>query len=421
MSRAVVTLGWLFTRGFTLVLLFAFEGTRGVAGDLTYFADSLRAVSDHGLSQTLGEYPLPAVAVVGLPWGLGEVLGSTGLFPLLLVGCALATDAAFTALLSSRDCPGRTSALVVWLLAVPLLGSLSLTRFDLLAGILVACSVLVAERRPRQASAVLALAAAVKLWPVILLPSLVATTRRRAVVVVPFLVVGAVLAVVSLVLAGPGRLFSPLGYQADRGLHLESVPAVPAMLAWLVRPDDWRVEFTHFRAFEVAGPAVSPLLVASTLLTVALVGGLLVLWARALRRPTPLSSAGLLWLTLASVCGFLVSAKVFSPQYLLWLLPVTAAGFVVAPSTALRRWSACLLVTTALSHLLYPLLYPALVAHTDLSVVAVSLLAVRNLLVVVLLAAAARESWRATSAAPPTSQLYDEPSPTTATRGQPAK
>ena len=77
MSRAVVTLGWLLTRGFTLVLLFAFEGTRGVAGDLTYFADSLRAVSDHGLSQTLGEYPLPAVAVVGVPWGLGAVLGST--------------------------------------------------------------------------------------------------------------------------------------------------------------------------------------------------------------------------------------------------------------------------------------------------------------------------------------------------------
>ena len=57
----------------------------------------------------------------------------------------------------------------------------------------------------------------------------------------------------------------------------------------------------------------------------------------------------------------------------------------------------------------------------DLSVVAVSLLAVRNLLGVVLLVAAAREAWRASSAAPPTSQPYDEPSPTTATRGQPAK
>jgi hypothetical protein len=398
MSRAAVTLSWVLTRGLTLVLLFSHEGTRGVAGDLTYFAHSLASVPDLGLSRTLVEYPLPAVGVLAVPWGLAALLGSTGFFPLLLVVCALVTDGAFTALLASRGGPGRTPALLLWLLAAPLLGSITLARFDLLAGILVACGVLVAERRPRAAAAAFALAAGVKLWPVILLPSLMAATRRRSQALLAFVVVGAVLAVASLLLAGPARLFSPLTYQADRGLQVESLAAAPALVGWLVDPGAWRVDYTRFRAFEVAGPGVPALLLLSTLLSIAFVAGLVLLWWRALRLPSPVTSAGLLWLTLASVCGFLVSAKVFSPQYLLWLLPVTAAGLVVAPTPAVRRWAAGLLVVAALTHLLYPLLYRGLVVHSGESAVAVPLLVVRDLLVVGLLVVAVRHAWRETSA-----------------------
>lgn len=404
MSREGVTLVWFLTRVATLALLVGYEANQGVIGDVNYFAHSLGALPHVGLAHTLVEYPLPAVAVLGVPYLAALALGSADLYPITVLASALVADAAFTVLLCTRDGAGRRGALWCWLLAVPLLGGVSLTRFDLLAGILVACTVLAAAQQPRLASVALAVAAAVKLWPVLVLPALVAAVRRRRDALWPFLALGVALAVVALVLAGWVRLFSPLTYQSDRGLQIESVVAAPAMLGWLVDPGHWEVRYSRFKAFEVSGPGTGSLLVLSDLLTLLLLAGLVLVWWRALsRREAPLTAEGLVWLTLASVSGFLVTAKVLSPQYLLWLLPVTAVALLVSDRRVVRRWAIALLVLTGLSHAVYPLLYRGLVTHSGESSVAVSVLVLRNLLLVALLVVAAHQAWQVTRTPAPVS------------------
>jgi hypothetical protein len=211
--------------------------------------------------------------------------------------------------------------------------------------------------------------------------------------------VGGVLAAVTVLVAGWGRLFSPLAYQQERGLHVEAVLATPAMVGWGVDDGPWRISYADSRAFEVTGPVTSALLAASTVLTLLLALGWLACAVRVLRAGR-LSPDGLVWLSLAAVTAFVVSAKVFSPQYLLWLLPLAAVALVLVPDRAVTRWTVGLLLVTALTHLVYPLTYRGLVEHDTLSAVAVPALAVRNLLLVALLVIAGREAWSAPGTEP---------------------
>ena len=395
MRRAVVMWLWLLSRVLT-VLLLGHEGARGVTGDIGYFAASLAHVGTHGLAHTLVEYPLPAVGALAIPWLASAVVGGTGTFGMWLVLAALATDAAFTLLLSRQQDPADPWPVGVWLLAAPVLGALFVARLDLLVGILVAVGLLLVARSPRLAAGVLAVATALKLWPVLLLPALVAATTRRRVAAATLLVVGGGVAAATVLVAGWPRLVSPLGYQSERGLQVESVAATPVMLARLADPSRWQVGYARSKSYEVVGPAVQALLSVSTLLSVLLLAGVAVLSWRALRRGSVLTPEGLVWLALAAVTGFMVVSKVLSPQYLLWLLPMVCVGLLLAPGPALRRWATGLLVVAALTHLVYPIGYSALVFPEDGSPVVVGLLTVRNVLLVLLLGLAAQQAWRTT-------------------------
>lgn len=406
---------WILTRLLAVALLVAFEAAMGASGDVVYFGRALSDVGRDGLAMTLVEYPLPAVAVLELPRLMATALGSATLYPWMMLLAMLAVDAAFTVVLVRSKSSGRDAAVGVWLWTVPLLGGLCLMRFDLVVGVLVALAMLLLARRPAVASATLAIATAIKLWPVILLPAFVAATRRRGRFLVPFAVLGLAFAVSSVVVAGWGRLLSPLRYQVDRGLQVESLSATPVVIAWLFHPAGWDMHL-EFKAVEVFGPLVNSLLVVSTVLSAMLVAGLLVMWWRALRKPEPLDPKALVWLSLAAVSGYTACSKVFSPQYLLWLLPMVAVGLLLDPSQALRRWARWLLVAAGLSHVVYPWVYRHLVFHAWESAPAVTLLVVRNALVVGLFVVAARQAWRATgtlaaAAEPDRAQAITSPEP----------
>ncbi len=406
MARLLTAALWLLTRGLTLWLFLGPEAW--VTGDVGYFADSLRLVPQAGLGGTLVEYPLPAVGVLAVPWWLSGLTGGLVPYATLVTAAVLATDAAFTALLLELGGRRRGAAVVVWLLAVPALGATAYARFDLLPGVLVGVALLLAPAHPRVSATAATVATAVKLWPALVLPPLVAGARRRRDVLLRMLVVGTVLAAASLVAGGWDRLVSPLRYQADRGLQVESLAATPAMLGWWRRPDLWTVTYAPSHAYEVSGPGVGSLVRVTSVLGVALAVGLALLWWRALR---PRSGVGagvgmdaVVWTALAAVLGFVVSGKVLSPQYLLWLLPAAAAGLAVTSSTrpALVRWSALLLVATALTHLVFPVSYLGVVQPDPSTGRAVLLLAARNLLLVWLLVGAWRHAWRGTAPRPTT-------------------
>jgi uncharacterized membrane protein len=409
-ARPSVLTAWILTRLLTVGVLVGVEAAMGTSGDVLYFGRTLSHVARDGLGHTLVEYPLLAVAVIALPRLMALLAGSVALYPWMMLLVMLVVDAAFTVVLVRQRSSGRDSAVRVWLWAVPLLGGLCLMRFDLVVGVVVALAMLLLARRPQAASATLAVATALKLWPVILLPAFVAATRRRGWFLVPYVTVGLAVAVASVAVAGWPRLFSPLRYQVDRGLQVESVSASPVMAGWLVHPASWDMRL-EFKAVEVFGPLVDAMLLVSTVLSALLVAGLLALWWRALRQTEPLAPGAVVWVCLASVSGYTVCSKVFSPQYLLWLLPMVAVGLVLDAGPALRLWARWLLVTAGVSHVVYPLLYRYLVIHDWQSAPAVALLIVRNALMVGLFVAAAVAAWRATGS--PSPDAAHEHAPTT--------
>ncbi len=396
-SVGLLVAAWLVTRGLVVWLL---RGRHSwVEGDLAYYAASLGSLDALGPGRALVEYPLPGVVVVAVPWLLAEVFASAEAYDEVVLVLSLGADAAFTVLLAAHARTSGRTPVTVWLLAVPLLGATTYARFDLVPGLLAGAGLLLAARRPGVAAVSLALATGLKLWPALVLPALAVPQWSRRVVVVVVAAVGAVLATATVAVAGWDRLVSPLTWQAERGLQLESVAATPAVLVWAFAPGQHAVGFTEHNAFEVAGPGVGELLLVAQVLTLMAVVGLLVLWGAALRRGDRVGPATVAWMSLAAVGAFMVTSKVLSPQYLLWLLPLAAAATAVSPQRSLRAWAGVLLVATGLTQVVFPELYGHLTRDGELTRAVVVVLAVRNALLVALVVWAAVAAVRGVSAA----------------------
>jgi hypothetical protein len=396
-SGARIALVWVLTR--VVVLIFMFGPESRVVGDVGYFAKSLRHLGDLGLGGTMREYPLPAVAVVALPWALAGAAHALWAYGFFFVAGLLAVDAAFTVLLHRQGSAGQGSAVTMWLVAVPAMGGLTYVRFDLVPGVLVGVVILLAGTRPRVAALLVAVATSIKLWPVLLVPPLLARAARRGQSLAVVAAVGATAVLATVVAAGWARVWSPLAYQADRGLQIESVAATPAVAVNAFDPAAYRIFYSSFKAYEITGPGVPVLLTVSSALSVALVAFLVLLWSRIARLGRELSPDALVWASVASTLGFLCASKVLSPQYLLWVLPMAVAGLTVVSGTrrALGRFTVALIVAAALSHAIFPTLYSPLVLHRDGTLLAVAVLVVRNLLLVALLVQAGVTAVRLTA------------------------
>src|SRR4051794_32035432 len=306
----VLLAAWLPSRAVPVLLLLGPYSR--VGGDVSYFDASLAAAGHTGLAGTLVEYPLPAVGVLALPWLLAAASGLPYAVP--LITAAAVTDLTFAVLLL-RASPGWWPA-TTWVVGVPLLGvTTAFARFDLVPGVLAGAALLLVAGRPRVAGVLVALATAVKLWPAVLVPALLAVARPRRSLVVPGAVTGGVLLVVIVALAGWERVVSPLMFQAERGLQMESVGATPAMFAWWLVPGRWTVAYASSRAFEVTGPGVGVLLALTTLATLLYVAGLVLAGRRLWRARDLVDGETLVWWSLVAVTGFVVTGKVLSPQY----------------------------------------------------------------------------------------------------------
>lgn len=392
-----LSLWWILTRLVVLVLLFGPESKS--VGDVGYFAKSLAHIERFGLGSTMPEYPLPALLMVAVPWTLALALSASWLYGFFFVAATLAVDAVFTVALSrSARSSGRVAAVVAWLVAVPVMGGLTFVRFDVVPGVLVGLVVLASVTHPRWAAFLVSLATSIKLWPVLMIPFLASAVRNRWSVLVPVAVVGAASVLVTVAVGGWGRLVSPLVYQADRGLQIESVAATPVMVRFAVIPASSTISYSPFKAYEITGPGVSAMLTVSTVLTVAFVALVLTLWLRTLRTGSSLTPDAFVWSTLCVTLAFMCSSKVLSPQYLLWLLPAACAGLAVVWHSyrQLMVWTCVLGVAAGLSHLLFPSLYTSLAVHGAHTPLAVCVLTLRNGLMIGLLAFSTRMAFVAT-------------------------
>lgn len=405
-SGQTLLLAWSLSRAFVLAVFGLAE--RFVVGDVLYYHRKFAALGEAGLAGTLNEYPTPVVWILSVPYGLG--LGNDVAYVVVFIAGLLALDGLFTYAVYVARGRVHDAAADFWLLFVVLVGPLTYLRFDLLPAVLAGGALLAARSRPWLTGALTGLGAAVKLWPALLIGAFLARRPDRAVTGAWFVGVGFGLAAVSLVTGGWTRLVSPLVWQADRGLQIESVWATPVMVARALQPDVWTVQTSRYQAFEIFGPAVDGFLTVSTVATVvglAVVGALLF---RAFRHPEP-SPIAIGLVVLATVAIMVISNKTLSPQYLLWLggpmaaLLVASADASSGPRGLIRRLAAQLLVLALLIQLVYPLLYDALLGYLGAPLLAVATVvtAVRNLALLAFTVEVCLVAWAALAKPHPTS------------------
>lgn len=371
----------------TRILVFAslrVEEVAFVTHDVGYYAYHLNRLS-LGEADVMLEYPVPAVWILQAILWLG---GGPETWTPVYVAVFLAIDAVVAILLYRRD---DATGSLFWILFTGVQGAIVLHRFDLLPAALVAVACLHALRLPRVAGGAIGLGAAIKLWPALLIGPLLAPnplrdpgSRRR---LFGFAAVGFGLAAASLVTSGWGRSASPIGWQADRGLQIESVPATPLMaLRTFTHSHPWEITLTEFNALEiVSGPGIGTLLGVSTFLTIASVALAIYLAVRLIRNlgdDDPRLHEAMLLAVLTIILCTVVANKTLSPQYVVWLGGPVAALLVVGRSAWLRRHvlvlATAVLVVGGLTQLTYPWMAYGIMAMPQGSGPETAVLVLRN-------------------------------------------
>lgn len=374
-SGWLLALCWLVTRAWTFrrwVLHFT-----GISGDPRYYD---RQLSIPGIDNQLHEYPVPVVWVLRLVRWCAA--GQTDYFVAALAVVMALLDLGFTLLLWQQ---AHRRAAWYWTLFTTCMGSLLWFRFDVLPAVIVGAALLLMIRSPRASGALVGLGTAIKLWPALVVLPLISRDRDGRRRVAGFAGTGAVIALLALAEAGWTRLVSPLTWQGDRGLQVESFTA--GILAFLDSRDAqprWSIELTPFNAYEIFGPHVDTMLQVSSLLMVAAGLLALALGLRAWQRGTALDPYLAAMSTVAVIAAFITANKTFSPQYMFWLGAPLAVLVSQARTTTEQARAAVLclegLVAAVLTQVVYPDHYSQLIfgTHPDISIALA--LGARNLL-----------------------------------------
>ncbi|MFJ9561649.1 glycosyltransferase 87 family protein [Streptomyces fuscichromogenes] len=395
---ALLLVTWGATR---LVLLlyvlkvFVFPGA-DVTTDVSVIYQGWYEVLRHGtfpLDDVTWQYP-PAAALAILAPALLPFLDYPTAF--FVLAC-LADLVVLSLLLHAGPRPGRTlRGAWVWVLGVPLLGPTVYSRYDLMVTALAVAALLAGARHPRLMGALAGLGAMVKVWPALLL---VGAVRRRAWVsaAVTAAAVGALFAVFM-----PGA-FAFLTFQRDRGTEVESLGGLVFHIA---RHFGWHGEvLLNYGSIEFLGPHVQAVSTAALLLT-ALAFGWVLLWRLSAVR---FRSHTLADAAFTAVLMFTVTSRVISPQYMVWLVGLAAVCLCFRASR-MTPPAVLLLLATFVTVLEFPVGFSHVVVSDWYGI---TLLALRNGLLLAATVSAARRLWHSTVTEAPVA-----PFPSQATRSK---
>jgi uncharacterized membrane protein len=281
-----------------------------------------------------------------------------------------------------RMTPRPADALTWGVMGVVILSPLLPWRYDLFPALLTLLALRSVQRQhPVAAGVWLGLGVAAKLYPVVFLPILftyywLQKDRRAGGVLVAGCVSAIVVSILPFAAAGP-KILSFLQYHQHRGIEAGSVAAGVVFLAHLL----WRMPVLvvfNYGAFHLVSP-LSPVLLKIIPWTAAVLLGLTMIWAWQ-QFKAEISRHGsvrfeTLVVSLASILlAFVVTNKVFSPQYMIWFLPL-------APLMA-RRHIPAFGAVFVLTGMLFPFAFPALISGEHW---AIGLLLLRNLFTIGLL------------------------------------
>jgi len=272
------------------------------------------------------EYPPGALAVFVLPAAFGNYAGA---FAWEMAVCGVVLVAVVAAI--------RREAAFYVALAPLLAGSLILSRFDLWPALLtVAALAALLRDHHRLGWGLLGAAVAAKLWPLALVPLVLAWSYRAGRIRAALVGLAVAAAVfVPFAIVAPHGLWDSLSGQASRPLQIESLGA--SLFTAFGHPN---VISSH-GSQNVAGHGA-----VAALFALLQVAALVALWIAFARGPA--TGDRLLRYSAASVCAFIAFGKVLSPQFLLWLIPlvplvrgrrgVAATGLLTAALVLTQVW-----------------------------------------------------------------------------------
>ncbi|MFJ7410657.1 glycosyltransferase 87 family protein [Streptomyces sp. NPDC098077] len=376
---------WALTRAWLLACVFKVFTVPGpdVTVDVSVIYRSWYEVlltGTYPLDDVTWQYPPGAALAILSPALLPFLEYATAFFVLVLLCDALVLGL----LLHAGRRPGiRAAGAWVWIAGVPLLGPTVYARYDLMVTAVAVAALLAGVRRPRALGALAAFGALLKGWPALLLVGVRKGRSTRAAWTSAALTAAGLAAAFALWMPGA---FAFLAFQRDRGTEVESLGALVFHIA---RRFGWegRVEL-RYGSLEFLGPHVE--LVSTLALGLGVLAlGWLLLWrlrARTFAAHTPAEAA------FTAVLLFTVTSRVISPQYVVWLVGLAAVCLVFS-GAAMTLPAVLVLVASGVTMLEFPVGFGHVVASDAWGV---TLLLVRNGLLVAASLVAARRLWRST-------------------------
>lgn len=341
-----------------------------------------------GVSETW-VYPqlalVPMLLAKGLAVPLVPLLGVSGAYLVAWAVLVTALDAvAFGVLIGRAPSRPRRVAAWFWCGAILLLGPIAMYRIDAVTLPLAVVGGLWLASRPVVAAALLTAGAWIKIWPGALLLAAIVAVRARFRMLLAAAAVTAGVIVVLLLLGADTELFGFLTEQSGRGLQIEAVAATPFL--WLAVSGAARIEYSfEILTFQIVAPAADAVtavltpLMALAAVAVTAIGAVKAVRGASFPRLFPP-------LALSLVAVLIVTNKVGSPQFQTWLIaPVVL--WIVFDGIRARVPALLVLTLCALTCLVYPLSYDALLRAELLPVLVLTL---RNVLLLVLLAVGIR-------------------------------
>lgn len=305
---------------------------------------------------------------------------------------------AFAVLIGRSPSQPRRTAGWFWTAALMLLGPIAIYRIDAITVPVAVIAGLWLTRRPATAAALLTIGAWIKIWPgALLLAAVVAARSRMRILLAGVAVTAGVIALLFL-LGADTEILGFLTQQTGRGLQLEAVAATPFL--WLAVVGSARIEYSfeiltfqiEAQGADVVGAVLTPLM-AVLVVVITVIGAVKAMRGASFPRLFPP-------LALSLVTALIVLNKVGSPQFQTWLIPPAILWLVLDRARAAIP-AVIVLALCALTCLVYPLNYDALLRAEMLPVVILSL---RNVLLVVALVVGIRAVVRVPAHRPSTNR-----------------
>lgn len=305
---------------------------------------------------------------------------------------------AFAVLIGRSPSQPRRTAAWFWIAALLLLGPIAIYRIDAITVPVAVIAGLWLTRRPATAAALLTIGAWIKIWPgALLLAAVVAARSRMRILLTGVAVTAGVIALLFL-LGADTEILGFLTQQTGRGLQIEAVAATPFL--WLAVVGSARIEYSfEILTFQIdaqgadaVSAALTPLM-AVLVVVISTIGAVKVMRGASFPRLFPP-------LALSLVTALIVLNKVGSPQFQTWLIPPVILWLVLDRARAAVP-AVLVLALCALTCLVYPLNYDSLLRA---EILPVTILSLRNALLVVALVVGIRAVVRVPAHRPSTNR-----------------